>query len=231
MFDCRKLALLILVVSTSIGRAQTASNPNDAPTGVFTGQQRQGAQPSPNVHPVGPPTGPYVKVPHKPLPVDVRYDSFITWLKEDHEFIQREIRETPERFDPRVEEKNYSASMNIRPEEYQTVLTYVLDAYSRLRENEREWNVARHKFEQENGGSSESLRFPFPPEIVALGKEHSVIINGMIEALKHELGEKSFKGVEAYVDRNFGGKTYKFVPASADAPSDRPSSQNPTPVR
>jgi hypothetical protein len=155
-----------------------------------------------NGSPTGPTAGKRVK---PPFPLRYSYYAFILQKASDHDFIQQEIRDDPKRFDPEVELRNMAMYIDIRPDEYQTVLTYILPARDRLQENEREYTAAVSKFQYENGGGyNSSGKNPMPPEVIALGQEHGAIIDGTMANLKHELGDESFKKLDLYIRMYWG---------------------------
>jgi hypothetical protein len=196
MFHSSKLMLLVLACGSTIAGAQTA--------------------PRPTV-PAAPSTGSLAT--HKPVPVGLKYWLFITDKANDHDSIQKEMRDNPGRFPADVELQDMSMHIGIRPEEYATVLAQILDASQRLKENQAEWTMALSNFQNSAGYSAKSVP---PPAVIALGKEHDAIIDGTIRSLKHELGDKSFSKLNAWVDLNFLAET------SAPAPGTGPS--RPTPV-
>jgi len=202
----KKAGLLILLGASAIAGAQTAPGANGTPA---TGMQAQATQTNPSTE--QPTDHPTVGEPHKPFPVEVRYYFFITETAQDHERIQQEIRNDPKRFTPDMEARNMSSTIGIQPGEWQTVLTYVLDANERLRENDRESNVALSSFRQSPGYSSKSVP---PPGLKALEREHGAIINGTVDTIRKELGDESFSNLSTYVDFYFGGRTYNLVPAA-----------------
>jgi hypothetical protein len=162
--------------------------------------------------PAGPSTGSLAR--HKPVPVVLEYWLFIAEKARDHESIQKTIRDNPNRFPPDIELQDMSMHIGIRPEEYATILTHILDANDRLKENEREWRVAFSNFQNSADYSAKSIP---PPELIALGKEHDAVINGTIASLKHELGNKSFHKLNTWVDLNYMSET--SVPAPGTGPS------------
>ena len=104
--------------------------------------------------------------------------------------------------------------IGIRPEEYATILTHILDANDRLKENEREWREALSRFQNSADYSAKAIP---PPELIALGKEHEAIINGTIHSLKHELGNQSFHKLNTWVDLYF--RSESSAPATDPAAS------------
>jgi len=162
--------------------------------------------------PAGPSTGKLAR--HKSVPVKLEYRLFITEKTRDHESIQKAIRDNPNRFPPDIELQDMSMHIGIRPEEYAIILTHILDANQRLKENEREWEVARSNFQNSADYSPKSIP---PPELIALGKEHDAIINGTIASLKHELGNQSFHKLNTWVDLNYIAET--SVPAPRTEPT------------
>src|ERR1035441_5677942 len=167
--------------------------------------------------PAGPSTRHLVK--HRVVPVSLKYRLFIAVKADDHESIQKEIRENPDRFPPDIELRDMSMHIGIRPEEYAIILTHILDANDRLKENETEWTMALSNFQNSADYSPKSIP---PPELIALGKEHEAILNGTIRSLKHELGEKAFSQLDSWVDLNYVAET--SAPAPGTGPS-RPRSE------
>ncbi len=106
--------------------------------------------------------------------------------------------------------------IGIRPEEYATILTHILDANDRLKDNQAEWTMALSNFQNSADYSAKSIP---PPELIALGKEHDAIISGTIRSLKHELGNQSFERLNSWVDLNYIAET--SVPAPGTRPSQR----------
>jgi hypothetical protein len=172
------------------------------------------AQPAQGTHPAVPSTGHLVK--RKSVPVGLKYGLFIAEKAIDHESIQAEIRDNPGRFPPDIELRDMSMHIGIRPEEYAIILTHILDANHRLKENETEWAMALANFQ--NGADYSPKSIP-PPELIALGKEHDAILNETIRSLRHELGEKAFNQLDSWVDLNYVAET--SVPAPASGPSQR----------
>jgi hypothetical protein len=209
MIDSTKLMLLVVACGATIAGAQATPGANRTPAAVTS------AQPAKNTAPTGPSTGSLAR--HKPVPVGLKYWLFIVEKANDHESIQREIRDNPGRFPLNIELEDMSMHIGIRPEEYATILKHILDANDRLKENETEWNTALSSFQGCAGNSAKSIP---PPELTALGNEHDAIINGTIRSLKHELGNRSFHKLDTWVDLNYFAET--SVPAPAIRPS-RPS--------
>jgi len=209
MFDPRKLILLLVACGSTIAGAQTASGANPA-TVTSSHPAKRGSAASPK---------------HKPVPVDQEYWLFIADKARDHESIQQEIRNHPDRFPPDIELRDMSMHIGIRPEEYATILTHILDANERLKENEREWREALSRFQNSADYSAKSIP---PPELIALGKEHDAIINGTIQSLKHELGNQSFQKLNTWVDLYFwsvpdpgtgSGRPRVVYPSTEQAPA------------
>jgi hypothetical protein len=188
MFNPRRYILLAVICGANVAAAQTAPITNGSVGAAKPAQQDQSASPS------TPSTGPKTKVPHKPFPFDVKCYWFITETAAEHDRIQKEIQDNPSHFPPDMEARNMSATIGILPEEWQTVLTYVLDARDRLEENERELRVALASSQNSPGFSPKSLP---PPELTALGKQHGAIITETMDSLKRELGDESFKKLTA----------------------------------
>jgi hypothetical protein len=170
--------------------------------------------PAQRATPAGSTTASRAKTTGRQFPVDVSYYLFIMEKTSDHEFIQKEIWDDPKRFPPDVELRNMAMYIGIRPDEYQVILTYVLDAHDRLKENERVSTIALRDYQ----ASPAFYKSPIPPELAALDKEHGAIIDRTIEALKYELGEESFKKLNTYVDFYWGGKPTVFVPGNPGVP-------------
>jgi hypothetical protein len=206
MFDSSKLMLLVVIVGSTAAGAQTAPGTNRTPAAVTSAHPAQAAVPG------GPSTGHLVK--RKSVPVGLKYGLFIAEKAIDHESIQKEIRNDPGRFPPDIELRDMSMHIGIRPEEYAIILTHILDANDRLKENETEWTMALSKFQNSADYSPKSIP---PPELIALGKEHDAILNGTIRSLKHELGEKAFNQLDSWVDLNYVAET--SVPAPGTGPS------------
>jgi hypothetical protein len=209
MLDSSKRMLLVVMVvicGSAIAGAQTAPGTNRTPPAV------KSAQPARAIVPAVPSTGHLVK--HKPVPVDLKYWFFIAEKADDHESIQKEMRDNPNRFPPDIELRDMSMHIGIRPEEYAIILTHILDANDRLKENRTEWNTALSNFQSGAGYSAKSIP---PPELTALGKEHDAIINGTIRSLKRELGDRSFHKLDTWVDLNYIAET--SVPAPGTQPS------------
>lgn len=187
MLDPRKLILLLVACGSTIAGEQAAPGAARTPATVRSSHPAKRG-----------PAGSLAK--HKPVPVDLEYWLFIADKARDHESIQKEIRNNPNRFPPDIELRDMSMHIGIRPEEYATILTHILDANDRLKENEREWRAALSKFQNSADYSAKSIP---PPELIALGKEHDAIINGTIHSLKHELGNESFHKLNIWVDLYF----------------------------
>jgi hypothetical protein len=188
--------------------------------------QIESTAPAPTLTPA-PPTVPRIKVPHKPFPIEERYAFFIRVKAGDHDFIQREIWDDPKRFAPDVEEQNMSVYIGIRSDEYRIIVADILDARDRLSQDDKEVMAALHKFQQENGGALQAAKVAPPPELIEVSKHHNAIIDGMIDKLKHELGDESFAKLNAYVDEYFGGRTYELVPGPAKVSSQLAPAENP----
>ena len=209
MLDSSKRMLLVAICGATLASAQTAPGTKRTPAAVTS------AQPAQATVPAGPSTRHLVK--HKVAPVSLKYRLFIAVKADDHESIQKEIRENPDRFPPDIELRDMSMHIGIRPEEYAIILTHILDANDRLKENETEWTMALSNFQNSADYSPKSIP---PPELIALGKEHDAILNGTIRSLKHELGEKAFSQLDSWVDLNYVAET--SVPAHETGPG-RPS--------
>jgi hypothetical protein len=207
MFDSiSKLVLLVVICGSAMAWAQTAPGKNR------THVAAKSAQPARAPVSAGASTGHFVKP--KLVPVGLKYWLFITEKADDHDSIQREIRGNPARFPADVELQSMSMHIGIRPEEYATILTHILDANDRLKENEQEWSVALSNFRNGAGYSAKSIP---PPELIALGKQHDAIIDGTIRSLKHELGNQSFHKLDTWVDLNYTAET--AAPAPRTVPS------------
>jgi hypothetical protein len=209
MFDSSKLILLAVICGSPIADAQTAPGTNRTPAPVTSTQPAQASVPA------GRSTGSLAR--QKPVPAGLKYWLFITQKAKDHESIQKEIQDNPARFPADIELHDMSMHIGIRPEEYAIILTHILDANDRLKENQTEWNMALSNFQSSAGYSADSIP---PRELTALGKEHDAIINGTIRSLKHELGDRSFHQLDTWVDLNYIAET--SVPAPGTRPS-RPS--------
>jgi hypothetical protein len=217
MFSSSKLILLIVACGSTIAGAQTAPGANRKPATVTSTHPAKGAVPA------GTSTG---SPRHKSVPVDLEYWIFIADKARDHESIQKATRDNPSRFPPGIELQDMSMHIGIRPEEYATILTHILDADHRLKENEREWGVALSNFQNSADYSPTSIP---PPELIALGKGHDAIINGTIASLKHELGNESFHKLDTWVDLNYIAET--SVPAPGTGPSRPRPVVNPSTVQ
>jgi hypothetical protein len=198
--------LLVAACGATIAGAQTVPGANRPPAPV------KSAQPAKGTVPTGPSTASLV--PHKPVPVGLKYWLFIAEKANDHEAIQKEIQDDPGRFPPDIELHDMSMHIGIRPAEYAIILAHILDANARLKANETEWNTALSNFQSSVGYSAKSIP---PPELTALGKEHDAIINGTIRSLKHELGDSSFHKLDTWVDLSYIAET--SVPAPRTQPS------------
>jgi hypothetical protein len=202
MFYPGKLILLLVTCGSTIAGAQTARGANPTPaTATSSHPVKRGSAASP--------------ARHKPVPVDQEYWLFIADKARDHESIQREIQSHPDRFPPDIELRDMSMHIGIRPEEYATVLTHILDANDRLQKNETQWRAALARFQNSVDYSAKSIP---PPELIALGKEHDAIINGTIHSLKQELGSQSFHKLDTWVDLYFRSET--STPATGTEPSE-----------
>jgi len=210
MFDSRKLMLLVVLSGSTIAGAQIVPRTNRPPAPVAS----TSAQPAQGSVPAGPSTGNLAG--HKPVSVGLKYWLFFVEKASDHESIQKEIQNNPGRFPPDIELRDMSMHIGIRPEEYATILTHILDANHRLKENETEWATALSNFQ--NGAEYSAKSIP-PPELIALGKEHDAIISGAIRSLKHELGAESFDKLNSWVDLNYIAET--SVPAPGTRPNQR----------
>ena len=212
MVDPRNLILLLIACGSTIAGAQTARGANPTPaTATSSHPAKHGSAVSPSRH--------------KPVPVDQEYWLFIADKARDHESIQKEIRNHPDRYSPDIELRDMSMHIGIRPEEYATILTHILDANDRLKENEREWREALSRFQNSADYSAKAIP---PPELIALGKEHEAIINGTIHSLKHELGNQSFHKLNTWVDLYFrsvpdsgtgSGRPTVVYPSTEQAPA------------
>jgi hypothetical protein len=217
MFDCRKLILLVVACGSTFANAQTAPSARRTPATVTSTHRAKGTVPA------GPSTGSLAR--HKPVPVVLEYWLFITEKARDHKSIQEAIRDNPNRFPPDIELQDMSMHIGIRPEEYATILTHILDANDRLKANERDWLVAFSNFQNSADYSAKSIP---PPELIALGKEHDAVINGTIASLKHELGNKSFHKLDTWVDLNYMAETSEPAPGtepSRPRPAVKPSTE------
>jgi hypothetical protein len=202
--------LLVVISGSTIAGAQIAPRTNRTPAPVAS----TSAQLAQDSAPAGPSTGSLAR--HKPASAGLKYWLFIAEKASDHESIQKEIQDNPGRFPPDIELRDMSMHIGIRPEEYATILTHILDANDRLKENETEWTMALSNFQNSTSYSSKSIP---PPELIALGKEHDAIISGTIRSLKHELGDKSFDKLNSWVDLNYIAET--SVPTPGTRPSQR----------
>ena len=200
MFDPRNLILLLIACGSTIAGAQTARGANRTPAAAASS------------HPAK--RGP-AGTRHKPVPVDQEYWLFIADKARDHESIQKEIRNHPDRFPPDIELRDMSMHIGIRPEEYATILAHILDANDRLKENDRERRAALSKFQKSADYSAKSIP---PPELIALGKEHDAIIDGTIHSLKQELGNQSFQKLNTWVDLYY--RSEASAPATRTEPSE-----------
>lgn len=210
MFDSRKLMLWIVLSGSTIAGAQIAPRTNRTPAPMAS----TSAQPGQGGVPAGPSTGNLAR--HKPVSVGLKYWLFIVEKAKDHESIQKEIQDNPGRFPPDIELEDMSMHIGIRPEEYATILTHILDANDRLKENETEWATALSNFQNSADYSAKSIP---PPELIALGREHDAILSGAIRSLRRELGVKSFDKLNSWVDLNYIAET--SVPAPGTRPSQR----------
>jgi hypothetical protein len=208
MLDSIKLMLLVVISGSTIAGAQIAPRTTRTPAPVAS----TSAQPTQGSVPAGPSTGSLSR--HKPISAGLKYWLFIAEKANDHESIQKEIKDNPGHFPPDIELDDMSMHIGIRPEEYATILTHILDANDRLKENETEWTIALSNFQNSADYSAKSIP---PPELIALGKEHDAILTGTIRSLKHELGDKSFDKLNSWVDLNYIAET------SVHAPGTRPS--------
>jgi len=204
MFDFKKLITLAILCCSAVAIAQSApgSPTADAPAN---------------------PVGKRAKT-RTPITLRDTYYSFIMDKTSDHEFIQKEIRDDPEHYAPDVELHYMSSYIGIRPEDYQTILTYILAAHDRIKENEREYIAAGNKFQHDNGGVIASTKIPESPEIIALRKEGGTIIDELIANLKLELGDESFKKLDAYVHLHWSNNP-SILPQTKSA--DKPTSVAP----
>lgn len=195
MFDPRKLFLLLVACGSTMACAQTGPGVNRTTSTATSSHSAKRA--------------PGSLANHKSVPVDLEYWLFITDKARDHESIQKEIRNNPGRFPADIELRDMSMHIGIRPEEYATVLTHILDANNRLKENEKEWRAALSEFQ--NGAD------PSSPELMALDKEHDAVIQETIRSLKHELCGESFQKLNSWVDLYFRSET--SAPATETEPS------------
>jgi hypothetical protein len=199
MFYPGKLILLLVACGSTVAGAQTAPGVNRTPAATTSSRPAKRVTAGSK---------------HKPVPVDQEYWLFIADKARDHESIQKEIRDNPNRFPPDIELRDMSMHIGIRPEEYATVLTHILDANERLKQNERERRAALSKFQNRADYSAKSIP---PPELIALGKEHDAIINGTIHSLKQKLGNQSFHKLNTWVDLYYRSET--SAPPTGTEPS------------
>ena len=211
MFYPGKLILLLIACGSTIASAQTVPGANRTPAALRSAHRAK--------------HGSAESVAQKPVPVDLEYGLFIADKARDHESIQEEIRNHPDRFPPDIELRDMSMHIGIRPEEYATILTHILDANDRLKENDRERRAALSRFPKSADSSAKSVPCP---ELVALGKEHDAIINGTIQSLKQELGNQSFQKLNTWVDLYFrsvpdsgtgSGRPTVVYPSTEQAPA------------
>ena len=211
MFNSTKVILFVVACGSTIACAQTNSGATRKPPAVSSTDRAQGTVPAHSS------TGSLGG--QKSVPISLEYWLFIAEKARDHESIQKALQENPNRFPSDIELRDMSMHIGIRPEEYATILTHILDANDRLKENEREWKVALSNFQNSAAYSAKSIA---PPELLALGKKHDDIINGTVRSLKHDLGKGSFHKLNVWVDLNF--RSQSSEPALGTEPSQtRPS--------
>ncbi len=189
-------------------------------------------QQDPNGQPVQPPNPHRYLTPEQrqPLPDDVRYYLFIKRLGGEDDRIQQETRELEEGQDVKVEWRDYSASMGIRKDEAQAMLTTVLDAYHRLKENERQLKAGLQEF-HDKYGIEQALKMPLPPELQALEKDHDAIVIETIARLKQELGSECFKRVDVWVSHRWGKGKSISTPTSTSIPNPHEPNENPASIQ
>lgn len=199
MFYPGKLILLLVACAPTVAGAQTAPGVHPAPAAAASSHPVKRVAPASK---------------HKLAPVDQEYWLFIADKARDHESIQAEIRNHPDRFPPDIELRDMSMHIGIRPEEYATILTRILAANDRLKENDMERRAALSKFQKSADYSARSIP---PPELSALGKQHDAIINGTIHTLKQELGTQSFQKLNTWVDLYY--RSEASAPATGTEPT------------
>jgi hypothetical protein len=135
----------------------------------------------------------------KPEPVNNRYQVFIYWVAAEDVMIRQEARAGYN-----VSRRDYSQEANFPEEEEQPVLAILLDANQRLRENEQQTHVAVQERDSKYTIMQIEIMTP-DPEVQALIKQHSEIIDDTISKLQMELGEESFNNLDEWVTRTWFG--------------------------
>jgi hypothetical protein len=105
---------------------------------------------------------------------------------------------------------NYAEIIGIREDEEQAMRTILMDAFYRVRENDRQFSALNEEAHRANDVELGAKRD-------ALGKLRSKIYDDAISKLRQELGEESFTKVDAYLYMLVGGgkRDGSYVPYPA----------------
>lgn len=157
---------------------------------------------------------------HVVFPTEVRYRFFIEQVANQLDT----MRQMKARGDEDLAAKQkrgldfWQTQIGINDVAWQTTQTIAADTELRIRQNARQIDAALRESRKAKNSCDEAA-LCYSPALLTLGRESDAIVINAVASLKQQLGEQSFKQLDAYVTNGWGrkGPAREMMPGLSDA--------------